>query len=301
MVKPQCDQVPCVDLVEYCLALQQGQRNQYLTEHNIDIHLHPIQSPVASPAGHIAKSPSTITPLKNSKFSPFNKSSGEKKREERPTSASKGKAVVGAPSSSSSMHVPATPADDAKNYALAFADSAAGTPMVGGPTPPPPPAITSEAVSEVFNKSELENTLGYGSRVNFANIPGNNQSVMNTNTPLKGTVRSPIIPTSEIIKYNRVSSNPNERVLKLERILGYRGGPAVLLYQGRMLLYSAGAHLVMVDLYKASPELPPPKLPNFGLWKAFGGDFHPTVEGYRQAFLKGHSDEIGLIEVNFLI
>ena len=139
----------------------------------------------------------------------------------------------------------------------------------------------------------------------------------------------------------------SEKILQLERVLGYSGGPALLLYDGKMLVTASGSLLVLIDTQGtagvASAETP-------GLWRYFrsfllgtgsvlflgrrdssgshvaeeeykdedededGGEGEGEGEGGRgarwrdrdrtralvgceQAFLRGHTASIGLLEV----
>ena len=108
----------------------------------------------------------------------------------------------------------------------------------------------------------------------------------------------------------------HQKVLSLQRLLHYSGGPSLLLYDGKMIVQASGRHLVLVDVEgKAEVEINRAAVGNAGLWRAFGnqtsgvgvkddlGELSSqlSVEGYRQAFLKGHSRTIGLLEVRSLV
>lgn len=82
-----------------------------------------------------------------------------------------------------------------------------------------------------------------------------------------------------------------ENLLRLDRVLGYNGGPVVLLYNGRMMVFAVGVAIAMVDLKSHIPK------PQFGLWKAFAPNPGSVGEHSHQSFLKGHSENISLIEV----
>ena len=137
----------------------------------------------------------------------------------------------------------------------------------------------------------------------------------------------------------------SEKILQLERVLGYSGGPSLLLYDGKMLVTASGSILVLIDTQGtagvASAEIP-------GLWRYFrsfllgtgsvlflgrrnSAGSHGTEEEYKdededegegegegeggrgargrdrdrtralvgceQAFLRGHTASIGLLEV----
>lgn len=77
-----------------------------------------------------------------------------------------------------------------------------------------------------------------------------------------------------------------------EHIIGYHGGPAVLIYSNRMLLFGFGSNLVMTDLL--SQDI----LPQHGIWKGFVTD---TSNNHRQSTLKGHSQTISHIEVFYIV
>ena len=152
-------------------------------------------------------------------------------------------------------------------------------------------------------------------------------------------------------------TNASERVLQIERVLGYSGGPCLLLCEGKMLVIASGSMLVLIDTQGGagceSAESP-------GLWKHFrsflrgagavrfkgsivqaeamaegvmesawkgggqgmgkgqggkpgmgggqGGGYSQSftdpkkwraMAGCEQAFLKGHKQNIGLLEVHY--
>eukprot|EP01033_Poteriospumella_lacustris_P008843 gene8843-6368_t len=74
----------------------------------------------------------------------------------------------------------------------------------------------------------------------------------------------------------------NERVVSMEMVMGYRAGPAALVYNSRMLVHAVGSFLVVTDLDRNSGSAGYEK-PSFGLWKTL---------------LKGHANDIGLVEVS---
>jgi hypothetical protein len=80
--------------------------------------------------------------------------------------------------------------------------------------------------------------------------------------------------------------------LSLRRMIGYTGGPAVLVYGGALLLCAVGPIIVLVDLQNAIRETP-----STGLWRAFQDRSSSGNVKYEQSFLRGHRNKIGLIEV----
>ena len=154
---------------------------------------------------------------------------------------------------------------------------------------------------------------------------------VNVKTPTGPTFTGPIVKSTTPV------TKPFERVLALERTLGYSGGPALILYEGKMMLIACGSLLVLLDVEgdgvaNASSSSP-------GLWRAFksfgirmteelaqshvtkdvGGGvssssvpessrkapqgepdlaaFSKVRDGTEQAFLRGHTSNVGLLEV----
>jgi hypothetical protein len=128
---------------------------------------------------------------------------------------------------------------------------------------------------------------------------------------------------SNTVRYNVPDVAPVDRLLSLERSLGYNGGAAVLLASGSLLLFASGPLLVLVDLTSTGLGASSGGGKSGGFWRAFsnvrsggplgtscgspedktgdGGEgmdrCGTTAMGYRQAFLRGHSSAIGIIEV----
>lgn len=80
-----------------------------------------------------------------------------------------------------------------------------------------------------------------------------------------------------------------EHTLQLDRILGYSGGPLVLLYDGEMLVFAAGCSIVMINLRDDGI------VHSDGLWKAFNSTPGGSL---KQGFLKGHSEAVTLLQVS---
>lgn len=116
------------------------------------------------------------------------------------------------------------------------------------------------------------------------------------------------IQTVKTVTPNKAAFNvpSSERVLGIERVMGYTGGPAALLYNGGMIALASGVMIVLVDvrLREAEPQGIQPTKSNparysTGLWKAFKSSTVTTgTENYPQAFLKGHSAPVAIIEVS---
>ena len=142
-----------------------------------------------------------------------------------------------------------------------------------------------------------------------------------------GAVVRPAIPPTK----------PSERVLAIERVLSYSGGPALLLYEGKLMMNTCGNLIVLIDVEGSAATA---DLDNPGFWKAFksyaeveerrrrqrdkgkgGGldmhdDFSPTASGSNvsdvdgagsfsktkggceQTFLRGHTAPIGILEMS---
>jgi hypothetical protein len=88
-----------------------------------------------------------------------------------------------------------------------------------------------------------------------------------------------------------------EKILSLETSIGYNSGTQIiLLYDASLLIYASGSQLVLTTLASKEQDF------SFGFWKAFRQDISSSstlsTSSYRkQAFLKGHSSEISLLEV----
>lgn len=141
-------------------------------------------------------------------------------------------------------------------------------------------------------------------------------------------------PSSSVVKMHVPEIKATDKILNLEKVLGYSGGPAVLLYNGELLIISTGPLLILIDLNREVPgassfddrcglddsmisklNSPPSKsvsrsLPVqvaatgnsrcHGLWRAFKDSFRErNCVGFRQAILRGHTGSIGFIEVLF--
>ena len=114
---------------------------------------------------------------------------------------------------------------------------------------------------------------------------------------LVGAATTTTLGSAGIVRYQVPEVSPSDRLLSLERLLGYNGGPSVLLYEGRMLLLATHSLLVMIDL-QSDVCLTSPT--SHGLWKAFRNAVSSsTTGGFRQAILRGHSAPVTIIEVSF--
>eukprot|EP01038_Epipyxis_sp_PR26KG_P005252 gene5252-7298_t len=126
------------------------------------------------------------------------------------------------------------------------------------------------------------------------------------------------VPTAPIVKFEIPEVNAADKVLALERMLGYSGGPAVVIDGGRLLITSSGPIIVLVDLEKhnAIRDMNLSSISagsndissytgnhdqissqNHGLWRAFKPIFINS-SGYRQSFLKSHKNNVSIIEIS---
>jgi hypothetical protein len=122
----------------------------------------------------------------------------------------------------------------------------------------------------------------------------------------QGTTAGVVSASSSAVFRPTVPETPSqERVLSLQRILHYSGGPALLLYDGKMIVQLSGRLIVLVDVEDTVEKQP--GIVNQGLWRAFAkGSLDATTTaslstsgGYRQAFLKGHHKPISFLEVRY--
>lgn len=94
-----------------------------------------------------------------------------------------------------------------------------------------------------------------------------------------------------------------DRILSLDRMLQYAGGPSLLLYQGLMLVVASGPILVLIDVRSAARDVLRSS-PTPGFWKAFS-DISPQAgrpdtapDAVQQACLRGHTSDIGILKVS---
>lgn len=84
-----------------------------------------------------------------------------------------------------------------------------------------------------------------------------------------------------------------ERVFNVSSLIGYQGGPMVLLYNSSLLVYGCGYQLVLTKLKEEKENS------LRGLWKAFPKTEENGLK-FQQAFLKGHNGNISLLQVSLL-
>lgn len=131
------------------------------------------------------------------------------------------------------------------------------------------------------------------------------------------------VPPPNPVAGAEIKLQTNERLISMDLVMGYLSGPAALLYNSRMLVHSLGSFLIVTDLDRNSINEGSEK-PSFGLWKVFTSfaglqtfssdtmtaPSHsetpaatplPPINGHtglRQTLLKGHANDVGLIEVS---
>ena len=149
----------------------------------------------------------------------------------------------------------------------------------------------------------------------------------------KVTAQSRRVSTGPTVHPAVPETKNSEKILQLERVLNYSGGPCLLLYGGTMIVIASGSLLVLIDTQGtagvANADTP-------GLWRHFrsflmgsgsvfflgrrdSSDSHAeegegegegekeggvrdkertrALVGCEQAFLRGHNASIGLLEV----
>ena len=95
----------------------------------------------------------------------------------------------------------------------------------------------------------------------------------------------------------------SERAFLVEKLLGYRGGPALLLYSGGMVVYTSGNTLVLIDVAGCAAAESQASQP--GLWSHFKGMIrestieHSRSGEYTQAFIRQHDAPITVLEVSY--
>jgi len=97
-----------------------------------------------------------------------------------------------------------------------------------------------------------------------------------------------------------------ERILHLGRVMGYQGGPALLILDGKLAVFTSGPLIVLLDVESCSDEMI--RNGNPGIWRNFAtistvnitplGKRPCGEDGFRQAFLRGHSRRIVLLEIS---
>jgi hypothetical protein len=163
----------------------------------------------------------------------------------------------------------------------------------------------SDRISKDDSEVHLTNKMKFKSRVWRQSPTGKGDLSSRINSPLEKTVvsaktMSTLSSSSSSIFKPLSSTTPSaERVLSLERLLGYHGGPAVFLYDSKMLLHASGRVIVAVDLDGVTTKSSESEATAVGFWRAFRNksSSNRPVEGYHQAFIKGHKNKIGIIQV----
>lgn len=97
-----------------------------------------------------------------------------------------------------------------------------------------------------------------------------------------------------------------ERILHLGRVMGYQGGPTLLIQEGKLVVFASGPLIVLLDVESCSEEMLYSASP--GIWRNFAPTSAARVaplgqrpcgeDGFRQAFLRGHSRRISLLEIS---
>ncbi len=125
----------------------------------------------------------------------------------------------------------------------------------------------------------------------------NAKNNITTNTS-QSKQRQSCTPSGSIVRPTIPETSLVDRVLSLERILGYSGGSSLLLYEGKMIVVSSGSLIVLIDVDGTAQEHTQLEAP--GLWRAFKNANYTSAinDKYKQAFLRGHSNNITLLEVS---
>ena len=120
---------------------------------------------------------------------------------------------------------------------------------------------------------------------------------INTNTS-QSKQRHACTPSGSIVRPTIPETSLVDRVLSLERILGYSGGSSLLLYDGKMIVVSSGSLIVLIDVDGTAHQHMQLEAP--GLWRAFKNANYTSAinDKYKQAFLRGHNNNITLLEVS---
>lgn len=183
----------------------------------------------------------------------------------------------------------------------------------------------SEDDISVISKSTYDNLTPYQTQslpiaaVSTPNVEVENIATINSTTPSSTRTRQhtlsqpSVTPPSSIVKQCIPETDPADRVLALDRIMGYAGGPSLLLYDAKLLVITCDSLIVLIDIDGLAPTyLQDQQHP--GLWKAFkshnytsstsgNADITSAISNSssninKQAFLKGHSGAIGILEVS---
>lgn len=139
-------------------------------------------------------------------------------------------------------------------------------------------------------------------------------------SPQPKTPQSSIVMTGAFVRPGVPDTKPHERLLQMERVMSYSGGPSLLLHQGKLLVIASAALLVLIDTEGSASSA---DRSNPGFWRNFksfsqasevgsegeifdkssaeslpSGSEPKAIMGCEQAFLKGHTAAIGLLELS---
>ena len=132
---------------------------------------------------------------------------------------------------------------------------------------------------------------------------------------LNSSLKTPLNGTNTILRTGIPETKPHERILQMERVLSYCGGPSLLLNEGKLLVIASSSLIVLIDTHGSAVNA---DINNPGLWRVFKsfttgtlnntdekdnnnnfeGRIPSEVMGCEQAFLKGHNASIGLLELS---
>ena len=160
------------------------------------------------------------------------------------------------------------------------------------------------------------------------NVMSSSQSIFDIMTsddklrrsPPPKTPHSSVVMTGAFLRPSVPDTKPHERLLKMERVMSYSGGPSLLLHQGKLLVIASAALLVLIDTEGSASGA---DRSNPGFWRNFksfsqwsetgsdrgeqdkdgadrplSGGEPKALLGCEQAFLKGHTASIGLLELS---
>ncbi len=201
-------------------------------------------------------------------------------------SASKESVISRRPLSASGTAYPRSPLS--VNYSklglkVSQDDSILSPNKVGVNTP-----LQGEYNNENSNLNTTTNLVSSSSKHNTTTTTATSQSKQRQSYTPSGSIIRPAIPETNLV----------DRVLSLERILGYSGGSSLLLYDAKMIVVSSGSLVVLIDIDGTAYQHM--QLENPGLWRAFKNANYTSAmnDKYKQAFLRGHNSNITLLEVS---
>ena len=145
------------------------------------------------------------------------------------------------------------------------------TPAGAPPQHPREAAASPPPKSRGLQRGQSAVTVAAAAAVPTAVFRGSVSSRLLALTGSSGRARTPpqrlaATQTGAVVRPAIPPTKPSERVLAIERVLSYSGGPALLLYEGKLVMNTCGNLIVLIDVEGSAATA---DLDNPGFWKAF--------------------------------